>query len=985
MLLLLVGAWPAAAQETTGAIAGIVKDTDGGVLPGVTVQAIGPVGTIDTISDARGEYRFPLLPPGRYTVRASLSAFRPSESMITLAVGTTARVEFTLALATLSETVNVTAITSAVDITNSATATNITRERLEFVPRGRDFTDVVAQAAGAADESKAGGISIDGSSGSENRFIIDGVNTTSPQVGTNAVPMRADFMEEVQVKSAGYAAEFGGSTGGVINAITRSGSNAFSGGLFMDYESRSWGGAERPLLRQSLTSDTFTYITPRKDDETRIDPGFSIGGPILRDRLWFFGAYQPGIRNTERTVTFSNGVTNTFDSDFRVNYGAVNVTGNLGRGILFRMGANLSPYETKRSLPPQDGRTSLTTAESYLRGTKGDRQTFSGSVDYVPTRNVAISLRAGRFLTDVQSTGVEFPSLIHNFSTASTAAGIASLPTQFREQPGFLSDVLVTNATARDEYIRDHLSADATFFVQAAGDHQIKVGAQFEQIYNDVQSGYNADRILYYAGRPYLTSTGQQVQGTHGYFRLLNISTLGDVKSRNDVLFVQDTWRPVTRLTLNVGLRAEHERIPNFGDRGVKNPLEFKFGDKLAPRLGFAWDATSDGRTKVYGSFGKYFDVMKYELPRGSFGGDKWVDYFFTWDSPNWPSNGAGCATGTNTISERPTCAAGTFIEALDRRFNSAEALDEAVDPNLKPMEEKEYQLGITRELGWNNVVVGARYIQKDMVRTIEDVGILVPGIGEVFYIANPGEGISLTLAGEPGIPDFPKAVREYKGLELTLERRFANNWSAYASYTYSRLYGNYSGLASSDENGRTSPNVNRFFDHIENTFDRNGEAVFGRLGTDRPHQFKTQLLYRTNFDLTIGVNQRLTSGLPVSEEGLVAANVPFFPYGRGNLGRTPVVAQTDLSLFQDFRVGGRFNVQVGLTVLNVFDSQTVTSRANGRVAGSLPLTTSAFFAGGWDYEAVVAANPQISNFLFNQPNAYLAPREVRLSAKIRF
>ena len=277
-----------------------------------------------------------------------------------------------------------------------------------------------------------------------------------------------------------------------------------------------------------------------------------------------------------------------------------------------------------------------------------------------------------------------------------------------------------------------------------------------------MQSGYNADRILYYAGRTYRTSTGETVSGQYGYFRLLNISTLGAVESRNDAIFLQDTWQVVPRLTLNLGVRAEHERIPNFGERGVKNPIEFKYGDKLAPRLGFAYDLLGDQKWKLYGSYGKYYDVMKYEMPRGSFGGDKWVDYFYTWDNPDWMLNSAdGCRTGTNTISERPGCPAGTLIEPLDRRFNSAEDLDSAVDPNLKPMEEDEYQLGVTHELT-PEIVVGARYIHKELIRTIEDVGIVVPGIGEVYYIANPGEGISNTLA-DPGVPNFPKAERDLR------------------------------------------------------------------------------------------------------------------------------------------------------------------------------------------------------------------------------
>jgi hypothetical protein len=375
---------------------------------------------------------------------------------------------------------------------------------------------------------------------------------------------------------------------------------------------------------------------------------------------------------------------------------------------------------------------------------------------------------------------------------------------------------------------------------------------------------------------------------------------------------------------------------------------------------------------------------MKYELPRGSFGGDKWVDYFFSWDSPNWQSNTVGsCATGTNTRKERPACPAGTFIELLDRRFNSAENLDETVEPNLKPMEEIELQLGLTREMR-RNVVVGARFVYKDLIRAIEDVGILVPGVGEVYYIANPGEGITLTLAGEPGIPDFPKAMRKYHGLELTLQKRFSDNWSVYGSYTLSRLYGNYSGLASSDEDGRTSPNVNRFFDHIENSFDRNGNLVYGRLGTDRPHVFKGQGIYRFNTNTTLALNQYIGSGIPVSEEGYVAASVGFFPYGRGNLGRTPVLTQTDLSVFQSFRLS-TFNVEFGVHLLNAFDQSQVTRRYRNRMASSLPYSTARFFSGGWDYEQTLAERPNLLDVKFNQPNQYQAPREVRLVAKFTF
>jgi outer membrane receptor protein involved in Fe transport len=989
LLALALAAVPAAAQEQRGSVEGVVKDASGAVLPGVNVTLQSAAGAkLETVTDATGVFRFPSVAPTTYTVTAALSGFTTqTASDVSVTLGQARRIEFTMPLAGVTESVSVTARSPVIDVTSSATATNISREQLEYIPRGRDFTDVVSQAAGASDESQAGGISIDGSSGSENRFVIDGIDTTSPQVGTNAVPLRAEFMEEVQVKSAGYAAEYGGSTGGVVNAITRSGSNEFHGSVLSDFESNKLNGDERPILIDADTASGFDYVHPPKDDETRVDPGFSLGGPILRNRLFFFGSYQPGIRSTKRTVTFDNGDTNTFNQDFRVDYGAVNVSGNAGSKLLFRAGGNFSPYETKRSLPTQTGQTSLTSPDDYLRGTKGQRRTFSGSVDWVPTTRLTVSGRVGRFLTDEESTGVEFPGLIHNISTSSTAAGLALIPAGFPNSRGYTSDVLITDATAFDQYTRDYISVDATYFLNAGGEHQIKGGFQTERIGNDVQSGYNADRIIYYGGLPYAALDGNEYEGTYGTFRLLNISTQGAVASRNDALFVQDSWRVRQNLTLNFGLRTEHERVPNFGDTGVKNPIEFNYADKLAPRVGFSYDPFSDGNTKIYGSWGKYYDVMKYEMPRGSFGGDKWVDYWFTWDNPNVAVNSAsGCATGTNTIDERPSCPGGTFIEAFDQRHNAAEDLDQYVEPNLKPLEQHEVQVGGSRQLSFGrmgNVVLGARYVHKNLIRTIEDVGVNVAGVGTTYYIANPGEGITLSL-NDPSIPAFPKAKRVYDAVEITLDRRLSNHWGLFLNYTESRLYGNYSGLASSDENGRTSPNVERLFDNIQNMFDRNGNLVYGRLGTDRPHQFKAQGIYQFDWNMTLGVNQRISSGIPVSEEASVTGGIPFFPYGRGNKGRTDALITTDLQLLQRVPLGGDRDIEVGMTVLNLFDRDAPTRLDNTRTLSSLPVSPDEFFS-GFDYEAVLAANPSRIDPKWLQPNQFQAPRQFRFSVKFRF
>ena len=977
------------AQEQTGALEGTVMDKDGAALPGVTVEATGPLGASVAVTDINGAYRFPSLRSGVYKLSAKLDGFVTAEVPgIDLKLGTTQRVAFTLQPGTFEDTITVAADTVAIDVTKTQTATSISREEITLLPRGRDFTDVVSLAAGASNESQAGGISIDGSSGSENRFVIDGIDTTDPQTGVNAVPMRADFIEEVQVKSAGYAAEYGGSTGGVINAISKSGGNEFHGGVLAQFENSDWDGEVRPTLERNLeNSDIAEYNTYDTDDRSRIDPGFYIGGPILKNKLWFFGSYQPGLSDTDRTVTFVDSAnpdgyyTDTYNTSTDVDYAALNLTANFG-SVLFKIGANISPYTTDRSLPAANGRGGVTDQDSFVNGVEGERETYSASIDFVPSESFVISGRVGLFHSDITDTGVSFYPVIHNYSTGGlNPATIPGFDPAYVHAPGWFSNTLVS-ATEFDQYEREYAGVDASWFFTAAGDHTLKFGVQAEQISNEVASGYNADRLMYYWGRTFTTLEGDRVTGEFGYFRLLNIGTFGGVESRNDAIFIQDSWNVTRNFTVNFGVRAEHERVPNYGNAGAEYAIEFDFDEKVAPRFGFAWDIAGDQKWKLYGSYGSYYDVMKYELPRGSFGGDKWVDFWFTADSSNISLNEIStCSVGDNTINNIPVCGAGTFIESWDRRYNSADPTDSTIDPDLKPMEQWEAQIGVEHQLT-NTIKVGARYVHKQLVRTIEDVGITVPGIGEVFYISNPGEGLSTSIAERP----FPKAEREYDALELTFDKRFADNWLARVSYTYSELWGNYSGLASSDEDGRVSPNVNRFFDHIENSYDANQQLVYGALGTDRPHALKAQLLYRFPFKLSVGVNQYIASGIPISEEGRVPTNIPFFPYGRNNLGRTPSLTQTDLSLYQDIKLGS-FNLQLGLNVLNLFDEDTETRRINERLTADLPIDTEEFFAGGWDYETLVAqlAADGDVNPLFNQADQFQGRRSLRLSVKFEF
>ena len=322
LMAALLMAWPATAQEQRGTIEGVVKDASGAVLPGVTVEArLANGAVLTTTSDETGTYRFPSVAPGDYLVSATLDNFAPAKNdVVRVGLGQVKKVDFVMSPKGVTESVQVMAESPLVDVRQSARQTNIRAEQIELMPKGRDFNSVITQAPGANMESKLGGLSIDGASAGENRWIIDGIETTDVQDGTQGKFLIVDFVEEVQVKSSGYTAEFGGATGGVINAITKSGTNDWRGSALFNWQGDSLRGGNTPTLRRNLVDPlTAEYVTYPKDGEHRIEPGFSVGGPISLNRAWFFGAYQPAFTTNERQVDATTAVnpalTGTFDED----------------------------------------------------------------------------------------------------------------------------------------------------------------------------------------------------------------------------------------------------------------------------------------------------------------------------------------------------------------------------------------------------------------------------------------------------------------------------------------------------------------------------------------------------------------------------------------------------------------------------------------------------------------------------------------------
>ena len=480
-----------------------------------------------------------------------------------------------------------------------------------------------------------------------------------------------------------------------------------------------------------------------------------------------------------------------------------------------------------------------------------------------------------------------------------------------------------------------------------------------------------------------------------------DIGTRGKVDSNILSLYVQDQWTLNNRLTLNLGLRTEHETIPSFRPDIQAIAFEFGWKDKLSPRLGASYDWFGDGRLKVYGSWGRYMDWTKYELARGGFGGDIWFAHYRSLDTLDVFSLSGENMPGRNLWSDEP----GSFQDLRVPNFDT-------VDPNLKPMSQDAFNVGSEYQLNQNTVFT-ASYVHNELRRTIEDLGVLENG-NEVYKYVNPGEGIAKTMnpSGLTAVFPTPKPKRQYDALELTLTRRVSKNWFGSASYVLSRLYGNYAGLSNSDEistptTNRTSAtaqqeagsiarpgsSANRAWDLDELVWDSHGNLnVLGRLATDRPHAVKLYGAYLLPTGTQVGAFFYGASGTPVSRMVQTVNRIPIFVDGRGSLGRTPFLSQTDLLVSHELKVVSDKKLRLELNVLNVFNQKTArhvfdTVNRPRRTSSAMNLSRTDL-AQGYDYNALLDASPDGANARdprYLMEDLYNPGLQARVSAKFIF
>ena len=997
------------AQDRYGKLEGTVTDSTGAVIPNATVTIRGNAFSRTVQSDSEGFYRVLAVPPGSYKLTTSANGFAASkETTATVILGKATGVNFKLQVAGASADVTVTGDVIAIDTTSSRVQDNITSKKFEQIPKGTNFTTVLQTGSGVQNESKAAGIQIDGSSGAENTFIVDGQEVTNFRTGqlnsNNNLPFQ--LIQEVQVKKGGFEAEHGGATGGVITVVTKRGSNDYKGEVGTAFRTAKLEGNPRP--RETGNPTTLTYINPPKDAYTFFYPSVSLGGPIVKDKLWFFSSYNVQSFITNRNTTYTNGQTERYRVNTRRDYGFTRLDSQLGDKVNIFGSFTYNPVRTHGGLDSVTGIASAVPSSPTLSGAalfdqRGGRRASSiynfGAI-ITPTSNWITSIRYGNSYLNEKlgsygiTTGI---TRVRCFSSTVAIAGCAS---------GF-SNVPSTFATIKDISKRRTLDADATVLINDfGGRHNLKFGYQLNKISNDVDQGYfNTGEIrLFYNNRVSRGIGGGP--GEIGYAYLQRFGTVGNTSSASHSLYIQDSWT-INRLTLNLGLRIEQETVPSFSANGVS--IKFGWKDKIAPRIGGSFDVLGDGRWKIYAGWGHFYDRFKYELPRGSFGGDQFTrDYVpILAATPLYTTYTAAYIQANNPLS-------------LNFRVPSNSPTDNRVDPNLKAAKQSSLDVGTEFEMG-RNWVFGARYVHKAVITAVEDVGIFDATGNELYFIANPGFGI----VGTPLLPGVPttKANRKYDGITFSANKRLSENYFISANYTYSRLFGNYSGLASSDENGRSSPNVNRFFDIPFLGYNLDGVPDDGRLATDRPHVFKLNGGYDINWTGSTNVTRlsgflRAQNGTPLSTK-ISAYNANTFLNGRGDLGRTPFFTQTDFALTHSYRFGNdsRYSVVLNIDVINLFNQRIVTNRdetigaaiSASSITGFFPGVTNEtqfiqqIFNGGISTQVKdlisrgdaglstcgAAGTSNCAGFAtdnsFNQPIGYQGPRQVRFGFRFVF
>jgi hypothetical protein len=983
-----------------GRINGKVVDKQGNPLPGVSVEATSPklIGKAVATTDAAGVYRLMALPSGVYEITYTIQGFKTLlRKGILLELSQTLAVNVTLEEATIEEQVTVVGQSPLIDVKSTVKGQVMTKETYLSLPRGRSFDSLVSTIPGVQNESVSAGLSVDGASGAENVYFADGADVTNFHLGTKGQNVVLELLDEVKVTASGYNAEFGGSMGGVVNIITRSGGNAYHGDIlgYYDNNSRLLQGYARSYLQQNIddpfvweyvNNDTNYFQNGKaRDDYNRYELVVSLGGYIIKDKLWFFVSGNPTLSQTSalRDFNYREGPFSTFKHKNTDLNGSIRLSAAPFKGL--RLSAsfinNFNKY--RGSIPSLQGLDD----SAYQWGQEGyDYPNWTGALtaDYSAGNNLLISYRGGWHTANTTNQQILPPDrstfyFSYSNSRYSSTPFYTANPDLLHSSGWTDSGVLRETKRYLEEKISNNL--DISYYLNLGGEHAFKAGFGYTYLHEDTYVAATHPRVYMGWGRttyalgdpigvgadPFLPDgeTPNPAYGQYGYYYVRGSWTqpvnggAWNIHANNFSAYLQDSWTIKNRLTLNFGLRAESQYIPamttvlypDFTDK----PVKFDMTQMLAPRLGVVYDVFGDSSLKIFGSFGIYYDVMKLYMAELTFGGWKRVQDYYSLNVLDYRLIAASGVFDDRTSQS----AGGSYIGSLDFLPPSFGR----VDPNLKPTAQREISFGAEKKLA-EDLSVSVRFVNKHLIRTIEDVGVWqkvnnedgTTSWTENFYVCNPGFGWSLPESQggkfadkytDPGPDDeigtdddgltypmwpTPKATREYLGLNIALEKRFSHNWQGGFNYTLSRVAGNYSGLASSDEvgydyagEGRIGPNVELYYDDYFIMYDAKGRVLRGPLGQDRTHFLKGYGSYTLPFGLTVGVVAYGRSGLPLTSK-LLLNDRWIYPENRGDRGRLPFTFWADLYLEYALKIGSKARASINLQVNNVTNTKVIQS-----------------------------------------------------------
>lgn len=1021
----------AEAGPNDAVLTGVIRDPDTreGV-EGAVVIVTGPAlqGERTMTTDETGLYRIPDLPPGLYEVTVMHPDSAPRSRDIQLRAGVTSRLDFVLRTVESETTVEVSS--PPVDTASSGTNFAVDREMARRVPiaqpmgkggANRSFEAIAEATPGASSDTY--GTSVAGTSSPENRYNIDGLSVNDPGTGLNGTSLTVEFLEDVRVEVGGYMPEFGRATGGIVNAVTQSGSNEFHGGVWAFYTPGQLEGWRRQPVRAGST------IQAERQLLWLGDVGFDLGGRIVRDKLWFYGGVS-----ISRTVYDIETSWNRLIVDQQT--GEVLTNPETG----FNLTERIPGTEAHR-------RAQGTTVQALakLTFTPVTNHTFELLGIYAPT----VSGGGGTFGIDAATGGPEVASALgtydtlahryrddsadlqlqwnaladnnrweittivgwhhqinqrmpHDRSPLGTSEGLAGVPTTTYRQnsPEFHSvtdfvdlpagapvdacdpwvdpaDASIrtitcpatTFAVGGPGFLRDRrlnrlqVRSNASRLATGAGHHLIKFGVDFEYMQYDSLRGYSGTTI--YREDP---SGGHFIDyRRYGYLTGPDqdniLPSLGwRVFSTTIGGFVQDSWSIMDKVTLNVGVRYDAQHL--FGGDGR---LSMALPNQISPRVGVIWDPTQIGKAKIFANYARFYQSVPLNLADRAGSGEPSIGRHYD----------AATCDPSDPDSHREVCQSDASLVAIggpadpDRYWFSLGAGKTAIDPDLKPQSSDELVAGGEYEVIPGGKI-GLSYTHRWYSRVIEDMS---RDEAVTYFIGNPGYGIA---------KDFPEGKRIYDALILYFDKRFSDRWLLSGSYTLAWLRGNIAGLFR-PETGQLDPNTNSDFDLISLLDNR-----FGALPGDHRHSVKVftagEIPLGRGHALMVGGAFRAFSGAPTNVLGshqLYGSGESFLlPRGTGE--RLPWVFRLDTNIGYRKYFSEDMSLEVTMDVFNVVNFQAVTGTDEiYTFSDVVPIAGGAM--ADLDSHTDVNGEPIVENPNFGNPTSYQTPRQFRFGVRLNF